>query len=233
MTATANKPTMAEISAQIKREAKEAEAWGTAEGYALKGLKVAKFLSEETTAFSATITKNGVIVGDAQNDGHGGCTMVHAKGLDNKDYGMLETWVDILVERSEEEKWIVSQTKAMAKKGVDFVLFFRTGGSAISVVGDYDDKAKAVANGTKQYGVAPFKVVDLSATSGAVRNAADAKKTEKWKQGVVDKFRPAGVKAVVFYMKGLTLSAKPFRDVTESEEFVKTLGNSYLENVKL
>jgi len=230
MNATVAKPnrSMDEIMIEVDREAKEAEAWGTKEGYGIKGLKVAKYLSEETTAFAASITKNGKVVGDAKNDGHGGSTFVHVNGIKENglnpgDYGMLETWVDILVERAEEEKWLASQTKSMAKKGVDLILFVRTGRSAVSVVGDYGDKAVAVAKATKQYGVAPFKVVDLSTTSAKVREEAKAISDAKWRDKVKSQMKAAGAKAVVFYKneKGGT-SAKGFRKPNEATVFAKT-----------
>lgn len=44
----------------------------------LKGLKVAKFMSEETLAFEAQVYFKGQFCGRASNNGHGGSTMIHA-----------------------------------------------------------------------------------------------------------------------------------------------------------
>jgi len=43
----------------------------------LRSVKIAAFLSEETTAFQAAIYIDGKRAGEAHNDGHGGNTMVH------------------------------------------------------------------------------------------------------------------------------------------------------------
>lgn len=43
----------------------------------LKNLKVAKFMSHETTCFQATIYVDGKKAGFAENEGQGGCTNVH------------------------------------------------------------------------------------------------------------------------------------------------------------
>lgn len=44
----------------------------------LKNLKVAEFASEETLCFTATVIFDGITVGEARNDGHGGSTFIHA-----------------------------------------------------------------------------------------------------------------------------------------------------------
>ncbi|ECQ6566254.1 hypothetical protein FZU01_20755 [Salmonella enterica subsp. enterica] len=46
----------------------------------LKNLKVAEFASEEMLCFTATVIFDGVAVGEASNDGHGGMTFIHAIG---------------------------------------------------------------------------------------------------------------------------------------------------------
>lgn len=43
----------------------------------LKNLKVYPRLSEETTAFTATVYADGKKVGEAKNDGHGGCNIYY------------------------------------------------------------------------------------------------------------------------------------------------------------
>lgn len=209
-TATENKPSMDEIMVELEKEAQEAEAWGTKEGYGLTRLNISARRSEETTNFVADITKNGKVVGDAKNDGFGGSTFVHAKGLDNADYSKLETWVDILVERAGEEKWIESQIKSITKKGFDYILLFRTGRSTVQILGDYGDKAKVIANGTKQFGIAPFKVIDLSSTSGEARKAADAQRNAKWREKVKADMKSKGAKALAFYSTEKGMACKGF-----------------------
>ena len=106
---------------QIDREFAEARAWGVEQGIALKGLKLFLAGSQETICFVATITKNGKVIGNAENDGHGGCTFVHAKGFDTDP--RLETYVDELVcaeaDRKEGERALksaVSGLKRSAKR---------------------------------------------------------------------------------------------------------------------
>lgn len=219
---------MDKISKQIALESAEAEAWGTKEGYSLSGLKIAEYLSEETTAFAAKITKNGKVVGYAKNDGHGGSTLVEATGLDNKDYGKLETWVDTLVERHGEQKWIDRNVKSMTKTGVDFILLYRQG-SQTQIIGDYGKKAEVIANSNKKFGCEPYKVYDLTATSGKARADAADLKTAKWKAKIKADMKSRGLDAVVFYVneKGGT-SAKPFKIVADADKFSKTVKGAEL-----
>lgn len=44
----------------------------------LKGLKVAGFASQETLCFQAQVYFDGKLIGQAENDGRGGQTMIHA-----------------------------------------------------------------------------------------------------------------------------------------------------------
>lgn len=62
----------------------------------LKNVKIAEFLSEETTAFSATIYLDGKRVGTASNQGHGGPNFYHFD--DPQLEGKLEAWAKTLPE---------------------------------------------------------------------------------------------------------------------------------------
>lgn len=96
----------------------------------LKNLKIAKFLSEETLAFTATIYVDGKRVGEASNDGHGGPNRYH---FDDRKLGQeLEAWaktlpptviegmtlpmdldgvIDELIEKAENEKYFARLCK--------------------------------------------------------------------------------------------------------------------------
>ena len=50
----------------------------------LKNLKINLTFSEETTMFMADLVVNGVVVGEANNDGRGGCTFYSVKTYDSK-----------------------------------------------------------------------------------------------------------------------------------------------------
>ena len=55
----------------------------------LKNIKINLTFSEETTMFRADLAINGVIVGEAENDGRGGCTFYSAKSYDVKKQAFL------------------------------------------------------------------------------------------------------------------------------------------------
>jgi len=61
------------------------DSWG------IKQYKEYRELSEETVAFSAIITRNGVEVMHAKNDGHGGCNMYWPVGGDHTLVTRLES----------------------------------------------------------------------------------------------------------------------------------------------
>lgn len=59
----------------------------------LKGLKVCKFASEETTCFEAKVLFDGVYIADARNDGRGGCTDYRARsGSLDTALAQAEAW---------------------------------------------------------------------------------------------------------------------------------------------
>ena len=82
----------------------------------LKNLKIARHLSEETTAFTATIYVDGMSVGHVKNDGQGGSNSygltreweekleAHAKSLPDlqSEYGPLKMDLDLLIDNPHE-----------------------------------------------------------------------------------------------------------------------------------
>ena len=102
-------------------------------------------MSQETEAFNADISYEGVTIGTAENNGHGGCTFVHlndkgraipeiitanqipefSDGKFNED--SLTNMVDRLVENSIRSKWIDKQRKKVEKQLATTVLFSRKG----------------------------------------------------------------------------------------------------------
>jgi len=55
----------------------------------LKNLKINLTFSEETTMFTADLAVNGVLVGEANNDGRGGCTFYSVRTYDAKKQTFL------------------------------------------------------------------------------------------------------------------------------------------------
>ena len=97
-------------------------------------------MSEETNAFNSDILYEGVTVGTAENDGHGGCTFVHlndkgrdipalveASRLSELDENSLLSIVDDLVEKTIHSKWVEKQRKRVEKQLATTVLFTRKG----------------------------------------------------------------------------------------------------------
>jgi hypothetical protein len=102
-------------------------------------------MSEETIAFNADLSYEGVVVGSAENDGHGGCTFIHlndkgrsipavveasripefADGKFNED--SLNNIVDNLVDQTIHDKWVAKERKRVEKQLADTVLFNRVG----------------------------------------------------------------------------------------------------------
>jgi hypothetical protein len=56
----------------------------------LKNIKEAKFLSEETPAYSANLYVDGVKIGVVSNNGHGGCDSFYG---DRKAYDAADRWL--------------------------------------------------------------------------------------------------------------------------------------------
>lgn len=90
----------------------------------VKNVKIAEFMSEETLCFTATVYQDGKRIGEAKNDGHGGCTFVY---LDNpREYENvynvdLEEKVDELVyaiDAERQNKKILKQVERACLKGI-------------------------------------------------------------------------------------------------------------------
>jgi hypothetical protein len=97
-------------------------------------------MSQETEAFNADLAYEGVVIGSAENDGHGGCTFVHlndkgraipalveASRLSELDDNSLTSIVDELVGKTIHDKWVAKQRKKTEKELATKVLFNRKG----------------------------------------------------------------------------------------------------------
>lgn len=106
----------------------------------LKRFKDYPRMSQETVAFNSDIAYEGVTVGTAENDGHGGCTFVHlnekgrsipalveASRLPEGNEASLTDIVDNLVEKTIHDKWVEKQRKRVQKQLATTVLFNRKG----------------------------------------------------------------------------------------------------------
>lgn len=106
----------------------------------LKRFKDYPRMSEETIAFNSDIVFEGITVGTAENDGHGGCTFVHlndkgrsipalveASRLPEGNPESLTDIVDDLVGLAVHAKWVEKQRKRVEKQLATTVLFNRKG----------------------------------------------------------------------------------------------------------
>lgn len=79
----------------------------------VKNVKIAEFMSEETVCFTATVYENGKKIGEAKNDGQGGCTSIYLDMLRTyEDDAEIEEKVDELVYAIDAER----QTAKIRKK---------------------------------------------------------------------------------------------------------------------
>jgi hypothetical protein len=116
----------------------------------LKSFKTVKWMSEETICFTAIVCIDGKAIGEASNEGHGGCTFIHyvndaarvtaeafAKSISPTD---VEGWdfladkgftfdnlIDIAAEREEKKKAQASALKRLKKDLADKVVFVKAG----------------------------------------------------------------------------------------------------------
>lgn len=73
----------------------------------LKNVKIANHLSQETTAYTASIYLNGKRIGDVRNDGGGGCDMIHINAADRTAFAAVveSEWTgDSLYEKAKDEE---------------------------------------------------------------------------------------------------------------------------------
>ena len=87
----------------------------------IKNVKINLTFSEETTMFKADLAINGIIVGEANNDGRGGCTFYQAKYYDFKKQEVLP------IEIQNRNKDLIKQAEEFCKslppyQGSDFTL---------------------------------------------------------------------------------------------------------------
>jgi hypothetical protein len=94
----------------------------------LKSLKLNLTFSRETYCFTTKAYVNGIDVGYAENDGHGGCTFVTlsaegiAMGIDRK---ALEDRIDDLVDEAAKAKDTARMVKKVRKDMTTKVLFIK------------------------------------------------------------------------------------------------------------
>lgn len=129
----------------------------------LKNLKIAKFLSEETLAFTATIYVDGKKVGEVSNDGHGGPNRYHFDAFDgkkgyeieqelqawantqppNKEFPFLKVDLDMIVARLMDKEEESKQLRRWCKKETLFMLEGDAEGQWRTVKAPYSDRVQA------------------------------------------------------------------------------------------
>lgn len=90
----------------------------------VKNVKIVDFMSEETLCFTASVYENGKRIGEAKNDGHGGCTFIYLDNPRSKTYeemSALEEQVDELVYEIDKQKQIAKVQKKLERDCVKAV----------------------------------------------------------------------------------------------------------------
>lgn len=138
----------------------------------LKSFKTVKWMSEETTCFTASVLIDGKVIGEASNEGHGGCTFVRfvsptaeataeqfSKSINPSDINgwefmsdkgfTIDCLVDIVVEREMQKKEtasIVAKIRRDAAKKAQYLKTTTQKGFVASFKGVTDlNREKAVA----------------------------------------------------------------------------------------
>ena len=116
----------------------------------LKSFKTVNWMSEETVCFTATVLLDGKPIGEASNEGHGGCTFVRylneaariageafAKTINPADIAgwefladkgfTLDCLVDMVVEDEQKKKAAASVLRRVKKDLADKVVFVKPG----------------------------------------------------------------------------------------------------------
>ncbi len=122
-----------------EKKVKTAEEWAKQNGWGLKSIKLFLAGSEETNCFVADITKDGKVIGNAKNDGHGGSSSIYV-GFDKngridgfkeptkEEYELLEYFVDDAVYKygnEQETKKVITKIKRKGQKmsGVGYLAY--------------------------------------------------------------------------------------------------------------
>ena len=143
----------------------------------LKSFKTVKWMSEETTCFTASVLIDGKVIGEASNEGHGGCTFVRFVSKDAEtnaeqfarsvnpadikgwefmsDKGFtIDCLVDIVVEREMQKKdtaRIVAKIRRDAAKKAQYIKTTTQKGFVSGFKGVTDlNREKAVAQAKAQ-----------------------------------------------------------------------------------
>lgn len=129
--------TYEEVAAKIDADYKAAAEWGKANSYSVTGVKT--IMGMDGVAFNATIRKGGKKIGEAMDEGCGGCMFIDlGRQMDEAEAKHLEDFINGEVDRIETEKkekaWVTRTGKKMAKKGFHFLAFWREG-AEMSAVG--------------------------------------------------------------------------------------------------
>lgn len=143
----------------------------------LKSFKTVKWMSEETICFTATVLIDGKVIGEASNEGHGGCTFLHfvstsaeataeqfSKSINPADIKgwefmsdkgfTIDCLVDIVVEREMQKKdtaRIVAKIRRDAAKKAQYIKTTTQKGFVAGFKGVTDlNREKAVAQAKAQ-----------------------------------------------------------------------------------
>jgi len=96
----------------------------------IKSFKTVKWMSEETICFTASVLIDGKVIGEASNEGHGGCTFIHFIGdacqIWDAHSSLIIDHVDTLADAEVNKKEIASIIAKIRRDSVKKVQYLKT-----------------------------------------------------------------------------------------------------------
>lgn len=96
----------------------------------IKSFKTVKWMSEETICFTASVLIDGKVIGEASNEGHGGCTFVRFIGDARQTWGnhssIIADYVDTLADSEVNKKEVARIVAKIRRDAIKKVQYIKT-----------------------------------------------------------------------------------------------------------
>ena len=96
----------------------------------IKSLKTVKWMSEETICFTASVLFDGKVIGEASNEGHGGCTFIRFIGDARQTWdahsSLIADHVDTLVDAEMNKKEIARIVAKVRRDAIKKAHYLKT-----------------------------------------------------------------------------------------------------------
>lgn len=102
----------------------------TASRITIKSFKTVKWMSEETICFTASVLFDGKVIGEASNEGHGGCTFVRFIGDARQTWeshsSLVADHVDTLADAEVNKKEVSRIVSKIRRDGIKKAQYIKT-----------------------------------------------------------------------------------------------------------